>query len=244
MKIALAQIQSIAGDVEINTRKHEQAIRQASNMGAHLVVFPELSITGYEPSLAQDLAFDHDDSRLTVFQTLSDELNISVAVGCPLRSEDKPQIGLVLFQAYQERTCYAKQHLHVDELPYFTQGNLPMVLSANGNTIAFAICYESLVLEHNEQAMDLGADLYIASVAKPKSGVKKAYEHFESLSRKTRLTVLMVNSVGPSDNFISVGRSAVWDNRENQPFSLLQDEEALLIWDQAIGEADRRNIPM
>jgi len=49
LKIAVAQIPSVKGDVEANTKTHLTAIAKASVEGVNYIVFPELSLTGYEP---------------------------------------------------------------------------------------------------------------------------------------------------------------------------------------------------
>jgi predicted amidohydrolase len=56
MKLCVAQVRSIAGDIHANLAKHFDAVRRAVGLEAELVLFPELSLTGCEPTLAQRLA--------------------------------------------------------------------------------------------------------------------------------------------------------------------------------------------
>lgn len=53
MIIAIAQLDSIAGDIHANLSAHQQMIAKAAAQGAALVVFSELSLTGYEPTLCR-----------------------------------------------------------------------------------------------------------------------------------------------------------------------------------------------
>src|SRR5690606_41051788 len=76
------------------------------------------------------------------------------------RSSDLPNLS---------RVIYSKQILHSDELPYFIQGNGQVILNIKNTNIAPAICYESLQPQHSVKAIHLGAELYIASVAKSRS---------------------------------------------------------------------------
>ena len=69
-KIAAAQIGSIRGDVAANVARHEAAIRAAAANGVSVVVFPELSLVGYEPDIAASLAFTDDDIRLEPLRRL------------------------------------------------------------------------------------------------------------------------------------------------------------------------------
>jgi predicted amidohydrolase len=64
-KIAAAQGVSVRGDIPRNITTHSTAIATAAMQGVSVLVFPELSLTGYEPDLAAELAMTPSDSRLT-----------------------------------------------------------------------------------------------------------------------------------------------------------------------------------
>ncbi len=63
LKVAVAQISSIRGDIDNNIKTHVNATIKAREEGVSLLVFPELSLTGYELDLAKTLAFTVDDVR-------------------------------------------------------------------------------------------------------------------------------------------------------------------------------------
>ncbi|HEY2910226.1 MAG TPA: nitrilase-related carbon-nitrogen hydrolase [Gemmataceae bacterium] len=63
-KIAAAQVASVRGDLEGSIRTHAAAITAAAQRDVSVLVFPELSLTGYEPELAADLAITAGDERL------------------------------------------------------------------------------------------------------------------------------------------------------------------------------------
>jgi len=71
MKIALAQLQSESGNIKANIKKHLDYIDKAAAAKADFIVFPELSLTNYEPHLARELAFKQNDSKLTIFKDYS-----------------------------------------------------------------------------------------------------------------------------------------------------------------------------
>jgi predicted amidohydrolase len=210
IKIAAAQIAPITGDIEQNIEKHFDLIKQAALQGADLVFFPELSITGYEPSLAHELALSPDDPNLEVFLHLSDAHQLVIGIGLPTSSEQGTHISMLFFLPGQDPVLYSKQHLHPDELPFFVPGTAQLVLEVKGFVIAPAICYESLLLEHAVAAVQAGAQIYLVSVAKSAQGLSKAQAHYSQLVKDLSLDVVMANAVGPSDNFISVGGSAAW----------------------------------
>ena len=134
MKIVAAQMRSAPGDIVGNIERHVHFIERAASCGGAAVLFPEMSLTGYEPRLAEQLAMTPDDARLEVFQSLSDRHQILVAVGGPYRGNDRPEIGMFVFRSGQAPAVYTKQMLHPDELPYFKAGNTSLSVTLGGNS--------------------------------------------------------------------------------------------------------------
>ena len=112
MKLAVAQTQPRRGDIAHNIADHMRFIQAAVAQYADLLIFPELSLTGYEPTLARALATTPDDPRLAPFQMCSDADRIVIGVGLPLVMGAGVGIGMVLFRPGQPRLVYAKHHLH------------------------------------------------------------------------------------------------------------------------------------
>ena len=98
MKIAIAQIEAVKGDIERNLNKHVAFIEEALEQNVDLIMFPELSLTGYEPELAKNLATHSEDSRLDTLQTRSDQQNIIICAGLPTKLDEKLFISMVIFQ--------------------------------------------------------------------------------------------------------------------------------------------------
>ncbi len=236
MLVAAAQIRSVPGDVPANTGKHLAAVRLAASKGADMIVFPELSLTGYEPSLAEALAFAPADSRLDRFRDEATKSAITIGVGVPTRAEGKPKISQVFFTADGQELVYSKRFLHEDEVPFFQEGDQQRFLEYNEELLVPAICYEARLPEHAAQAAELGATAYVACVAKPRDGVEKAYDYFRQAARHHAFTVILSNAVGRSDSFVSVGRSAAW-NRDGDCLVAAGDEECILLVDLDAGSA-------
>ncbi|MBD2104307.1 carbon-nitrogen hydrolase family protein [Leptolyngbya sp. FACHB-261] len=237
MKISAVQLQSFAGDIASNIAKHLEFTRVAVAQGADLVFFPELSLTGYEPQLAQSLATDTTDLRLDVFQQCSDVHNITIGVGLPRLTGSQVQIGMIWFTPNAPRQTYAKQQLHIDEIPFFGQGDKQLVLRTPTHTVAPAICYESLQQSHADHAANLSADVYLASVAKSADGLPKAMLHYPSIARQHRMYVLMANCIGPCDNFISAGQSAVWNKQGELLVQMDSESEGILMMNTISNQA-------
>ena len=236
MKIAIAQTKPTKGDIQSNIKSHLKFIRLASSNNANCIFFPELSLTGYEPELASNLAITIHDERLLKFQEICDLKKITIGLGAPTLTQTGIQISMLIFQPEQAMQTYSKQQLHVDEFPYFKCGDRQLILSVETDIIAPAICFESLQPEHAKIASELGAQIYVASVAKPQSGIDKAMLHYPLIASKYSMPVLMSNYVGSSDNFVNVGSSAVWDKQGNLLAKLDDVNEGLLIFDTVTSE--------
>ena len=211
MKIAAAQSRPMAGHVEGNLKAHLELVRLAAQQGARLIVFPELSLTGYEPHLARQLAILPDDSRLECLQSAAERWEVSIAVGAPTRGEQRPRISTLLFRPGARAWIYSKQHLHADELPYFEPGPAADGLMHDEPKIALAICYELSIAEHAEKACGSGATVYVASVAKTMRGVEDARRRLAEIARENSLMPVLSNSLGMQGGEDCVGRSAAWD---------------------------------
>lgn len=231
MRICAAQIRPVKGDIAANLDRHKQLIALAAAQQADVVFFPELSLTGYEPELAEGLATDEADTRFHNLQVLSDAHALTIGVGVPLKSDNGTQIGMVIFQPHRPRQTYAKQLLHPDEAPYFVAGTAQAILAVGGQRLAPAICYESLQADHAATAHALGANVYLASVAKSQQGVSKALAHFPGIARTYHMPVLMANCVGYCDNFDSAGHTAIWGKDGALLGHLDSESEGLLLLD-------------
>ena len=230
MKICIAQTKSEKGNVQRNIENHLEFIGRAIDLNSDLIIFPELSVTNYEPELATELATDINDSIFNPFQNISDKNKITIGLGMPTKADDGINISMLIFQPHQERTVYSKRLHHSDELRYFVSSNNQPSLKIKGKNIALGICYETLQREHFTKAKENDADLYIASVAKPDRGTDKAYLHFPSIAKEFQTPILMCNSIGYSDNFVANGLSSVWNNKGELLAQLDKDTQGLLIY--------------
>ena len=242
MNIAIAQIRPSSGNVPVNIEAHLKFIDLAITLGADALFFPELSLTGYEPPMAQVLAINDSDSIFDVFQTVSNKYKVIIGLGMPTIASIGIQISMLIFQPNQPFQIYSKQQLHPDELPYFVGGDQQVTFHVNNIKIAPAICYESLQLDHAYKVNRLGADIYVASVAKSQNGLEKAMTHYRNVAKEYSMTVLMSNCVEYCDNFQSVGQRAIWTDQGELVAQLDDQEEGILIIDTDTQEVIKRSI--
>lgn len=165
MRIGAVQTRPFKGDVRANVARHKQFIELAVENGADGVFFPELSLTGYEPTLASELAVRSLETTLSELQRISDTKRITVGVGLPTSSDGEVCISLAVLQPNMPTQIYSKHYLHPDEEPFFVPGRNIATIMIHDAKIAPAICYEISIQKHAARASAEGAAIYIASVA-------------------------------------------------------------------------------
>jgi predicted amidohydrolase len=235
MKIGVAQTQPVKGDIGRNILQHKILIEQAAAGGADVLIFPELSLTGYEPMLAGSLAIKISDDRLNEFQQICDSRKMTIGVGAPTRQPDGVCISMILFQPGRERVLYSKRYLHPDEEPFFIPGEVNPGLIGENNDIALAICYEISVPRHAEEAFASGAKTYAASVAKFAGGMEKALVRLTDIAGKYAMTVLVSNAIGSADDGVCAGATSIWNDKGLLMAQLDDRHEGILIIDTDTG---------
>jgi len=239
MKIALAQIASIDGDVDANIARHLSVLGQLRAGDAGLVIFPELSLANYQPEIAARAAIEADDERLAPLAAAARELQAAICVGVPLITRDKPSISALLLPPASPRIVIHKAYLHDDEVPYFSAGVEQATVLDLAQRVALAICFDISVDAHIEQAAAAGMEVYVASVAKTANGIAAARERLRLKARAFGLPVLVVNSVGSCEGKPAGGGSLFIGADGESIESLDGSEQALLICDLEHARAHR-----
>lgn len=242
MKICAAQTRPVKGDIETNITHHKKLIKLAVANGADIIIFPELSLTGYEPGLAKQLATNTEDSRFDDFQKISDASQVIIGVGAPIKNNKDVCIAMVFFQPGEARQTYSKKYLHPDEEAFFISGENSFSLQIGSSKIAFAICYELSVPGHSEDAFKGGAVIYAAGVAKSRSGVEKAVNSLSGIAKKYSMTVLMSNCIGYCDDFECGGKTSIWNNKGLLAGQLHDTNEGIIMMDTDTGELLKKTI--
>jgi predicted amidohydrolase len=237
MIICLAQVRSVSGDIEKNLEHHIDLLHSAQVHNANLVVFPELSLTNYDPEIVQESAIDLNDQRLGKLQAFADKANIIVAVGVPLRGVEKPSISLAIFSRNNAPQNRSKIYLHPDELEYFSSSNNGIENILMQNRIGVAICYEISIKEHTKTLIEAGSSVYLASVAKTKNGMSNALTLLSATSKQYSIPSLLVNSVGTCEGKPSGGESFVLDSNGTIVAQLTETDEGYIIYDTTTGKA-------
>ncbi|WP_159498789.1 carbon-nitrogen hydrolase family protein [Microbacterium sp. 18062] len=205
--VAAAQPQVDAGALHLNAERHARAIREAN---ARLVVFPELSLTGYElgaPAVALD------DPRLALILTACRETQSVALVGAPVDEDGRLHIAMLRFDTAGVRVVYRKTWLHADESDRFTPGPGAETTTVDGWTIGLAICRDTGASQHTAQLALLGVDLYAAGVVDLATDLVECQSRAFVISRALRAPVVIASFAGPTAPSFTrtAGHSAVYD---------------------------------
>ncbi len=212
MKIAIAQTIAVKGDIAKNIAHHLMHIKSALEQKADLILFPELSLSGYEPTLAAGLAIELDDRRLEAFKDIARSENIVIVAGAPIRSgqDKKPFIGSIVFIPNGTTRLYIKRYLHGDEELFFSSRSSMDQIEYMGHKINFAICADITNPQHPKDAARDACNLYLASVLIGQKNIDLEVDLLKGYAKEYGMTVFMSNYGGESGGYLSGGRSGAW----------------------------------
>ena len=225
---ALAQSASIKGDIEKNLQKHRQFIELAAEKGSHLIAFPELSLTGYEPDLAAGLAFVRNDERLNPLVELSAKHQIIIVAGAPYQSEIGLHIAAFILYPNRKIAVYTKRYLHSGEEKVFIPGDLNPAICLGKEKIAIAVCADMANPLHPKEASRAGSTLYLASAFITPGGYEMDASILKGYAQKHTMAVMMVNYSGESGGYLSAGQSAVWSEKGELVGKVKENKESIL----------------
>jgi NAD+ synthase (glutamine-hydrolysing) len=214
MRLALAQIDPVVGDLEGNRELIVARLEQARSAGADLVVFPELAVTGYPP---EDLLLRPGfvrAARASLDLIAAEARGIVALVGVPL-AESGALYNACAICAGGEITGWAKKwHLPnygvFDEKRYFVSGDELAVIDVAGTKVGITICEDMWIPgAPTTELASAGAELIVNLSASP-FHVGRAEEReaiFSARARESSVRVALCNTVGGQDELIFDGHS-------------------------------------
>lgn len=210
--IAAAQTIPVRGNVEANTEAHIRLAFRASQEGADVVAFPELSLTGYELDLADQLAFTEDDPRLDPLVESSASSGITLVVGAPVRVDSVLHIGAFIIAPEGTIWIYTKHHVHSSEEGVFQVGDLNPLFQAGGARASVAVCADLTHPVHAGHAAARGANTYLACAFIGPSAFERDTTYLQTYASQHGLAVVLANFGGPSGGTESAGGSSIWSD--------------------------------
>src|SRR5688572_10519640 len=237
MRLALAQIDTVVGDLDGNRDRILGRLDEAREVGADLVLFPELAVTGYPP---EDLLLRPSflrAARRTLDEIAAASTGISALVGFPHLDRDLFNACAVIVDGKVE-AVYEKHFLPnygvFDEDRYFQPGRDLVLLRCGETLVGPTVCED--IWQPGPPATDLalaGAHV-IANISASPFHVGKGIEREQMLAARARdnsCWIVYLNAVGAQDELIFDGQSLVLDENGDVVARGPAFEEALLVVD-------------
>jgi predicted amidohydrolase len=207
LPVAVAQPACVSGDVPGNALEHARAIGAA---GARLVVFPELSLTGYEldaPTVSPD------DRALGAIVAACGEADSVALVGAPVDGNGgRPHIGILRVSGAGAEIAYRKSFLGGDEPARFAPGYGPVAIDVDGWHVGLGICKDTGVARHVAANAALGLDLYAAGLVHLPEELEMQDERGLRIARECRAYVAFASFAGATGGGFdrTAGASTIW----------------------------------
>src|SRR5215216_4006171 len=237
MRLALAQMNSIVGDLDGNHDRILARLEEARAAGAELVLFPELATTGYPP---EDLLLRPGFLRAaakTLEEVAAETKGIAALVGAPHLDRDLFNACAVCVDG-EVRAMYRKQFLPnygvFDEDRYFQSGRGLVLIRCGETLVGPTVCED--IWQPGPPATDLalaGAHV-VANISASPFHLGKGAEREDMLATRARdnsCWIAFVNAVGAQDELIFDGHSLVLDEEGRIVARAPAFEEALLVVD-------------
>ncbi|MCU0099767.1 NAD+ synthase [Proteus mirabilis] len=217
LKLALAQLNWVVGDIEGNCERMLATVKAQED--ADLVLFSELALCGYSP---EDLLFRPDfqqrcEEQLVRLEQASKKT--AIVVGHPWWQNGTIYNALSFFYQGELQARYFKQQLPnygvFDEKRYFQQGNERCVVPFKGYHLGLLICEDIWINEPIDALKQAGADLVLSINASPYSREKPHIrtQLIKEHCQRTHLPVVYLNQIGGQDELVFDGCSKVFDER-------------------------------
>ena len=267
MRIALGQINSTVGDLAGNLDRMIGFAEKAAARNAELIVFPELSITGYPPrDLVERASFvDRSEAAVDELADRTRELPLAIVAGYVGRSHrstgKRATNSAAVIRAGEILLRQSKILLPTydvfDEGRNFVAAESQSIwnaeLSGGVTRVALAICEDAwndrefwphLLYRRDpvDELMHKGAEMIVSINASPFYVGKRAIreEMFRAMTRRHNAPAIVVNLVGGNDQIVFDGSSFAMDAEGNVIASAASFSEDLVLVDTATGEGEQR----
>ena len=246
LRVALAQINATVGDVTGNADRIIELIKQAKDLQADLVAFPEQATSGYP---AEDLLLKPqflEANKQSLLRIAAHTLGICAVIGFPESADDVYNAAAVCCDG-KVAGIYRKMHLPnyavFDEKRYFLEGVKPTVLQLAGARIGLSVC-EDIWLPGSPESDEVlagGAQCILNISASPYFAGKAKQRSLMLATRANDLNayVCFVNMVGGQDELLFDGNSVVFDPEGKLIARAKSFETDLLVCDLDLAAADR-----
>jgi len=214
LRLALAQASPTPGDVDANARGAASTVAAAAARGTHLVVFPELFLTGYELRHLETTPsawIEEGDARLDPVRRACAAAGVTAVLGAAHRTRGGDHvIAAPIIGPDGDVGLSLKQHVHSSEAALFRAGAPILPFEVHGWRVAVGICFDASRPSHAESAARDGADLYVASSLYWQGEERRSDLHLGARAMDNRIFTGLANYAGTTGGHVSCGLSGAW----------------------------------
>jgi predicted amidohydrolase len=207
LSIAVAQPRIRAKDIRANALEHAALIRRAQ---ARLVVFPELSLTGYELDAAP---ISTDDNAFGIIADACAETDAVSLVGAPVAQEDGTlNIATVLVSSNGAEVAYCKTFLGGNEPARFSGVDGPQAIEIDGWRVGMGICKDTGIEQHITETAALDIGIYAAGLVHLPEELTMQEERAARIAQTCSAFVAFASFAGPTGDGYdrTAGVSSIW----------------------------------
>lgn len=206
LSIAVAQPACVPGDVVANVAAHAAAVRLA---GSRVVLFPELSLTGYR--LGAPPIDPASDELARLVSTCASTGSVAF-VGAPVASGAARYIATLAVTSAGPSVVYRKMNLGGAEASTFSAGAEPVAVDVDGWRLGLSICKDTGVPEHVAATAALGIDAYLAGVVHTSDELAEQDRRGATIAARLCVPVAFASAAGPVGATYprTAGHSTIW----------------------------------
>lgn len=205
LSVAAAQPHVVPGDLAATVAHHARLVTATE---ARLVVFPELSLTGYHLDVDP---LDPDDPRLHPLVEACRQTSSTALVGAVVHDGSR-RIAVLEVTGTGVGVAYLKMSLGEDEGHYVEAGTRPGLVLADGWRVGVGVCKDTRITDHLEATMDQGPDLYAAGLVHGVAEHGELEERALRIASRHRVPVVLASHAGRAGHGIgpTAGGSGIW----------------------------------
>lgn len=208
LSITVAQPHCVPYDVAENAAIHAATVKRGCP--SRVVLFPEMSLTGYHLDAP---AITPDDPRLEKLVTACGREGSLALVGAPVQGEEgRCHIAMLAVQGSGVRVAYRKIWLSESEARRFSPGTQPEVLEVDGWRLGLAICKDTSIAQHASDTAARGCDAYLAATLKHPEQAELQDERARRIATEHQVWVAVASFAGSTGEGYdrAAGRSSIW----------------------------------
>ena len=233
MKIALAQINCTAGDLNGNSLKILHACQQAREAGAELIITPEMALCGHLPEDWLLRPAFVQACHYTLMDLATQIHDVTLVIGHPHRMDGNLLNAVSVIRDGRLLITYGKNHLFtnllLDERRYFTPGNQPCTFECGGTLFGLTTFSDYQHPAHLQALRSAGAQVLLTLDASPYT-IDSQTERYRALREgitQTDLSTVYINPVGGQDELVFDGASFAMDHSGQLVCQLAAFQETL-----------------